>query len=172
LQLVFRTYVLAPDGGEPEGGVPDGGVPEGGVPDGAVPPFPMSAGGVPDGCVPFISIPAGGVPDGWVLFICISAGGVPEGWTLFAFVAIAAAWTWLWVATVLLLVVPVSCVHPARNTPAIRIADATRTMVIDFFIGMISIECERTCRLLTKKPAGPLGPICPFFGFTVLAYSG
>jgi hypothetical protein len=91
---------------------------------------------------------------------------------LFSFVAVEAVWTWPVDAAVLLLVVPVSCVHPARKTPAIKIADTTRMMVIVFFIGLISVECEGTSWLFNKKPAGPLGLFALIGFLCVLAYSG
>jgi hypothetical protein len=100
------------------------------------------------------------VPEGCVLFPCISAEGVPDGWAWGAFVAVAVA-----CAAVLLVVVPASCVHPARKTPAIRIADTTRMMVIDFFITMISIRCEGFFRFFYEKPSGSLRTFCPFLGF-------
>jgi len=101
---------------------------------------------VPEGWVPFICRPADGVPEGWVVLPCISAGCVPEGvpavepedasvacWPEgFAACAVAAACTWPEDADVL----PLSCVQPAINIPATRIADAMIMMIVLFFMRM------------------------------------
>ena len=139
-------------GGVPDGAVPDGGVPpvppDGGVPDGRVPFICIPAGGVPEGRVPFICRPADGVPEGWVVLPCISAGCVPEGvpavepedasvacWPEgFAACAVAVACAWPEDADVL----PLSCVQPAINIPATRIADAMIMMIVLFFMRCVS----------------------------------